>query len=63
LHQAVVVRLAPGLKYTAEAVQLTGTLSVGEDKDAQGYVSSVYRLEARHLVLLDAPEREVQGFK
>jgi hypothetical protein len=55
LHQAVVVRLGPGLKYTAEAVQLTGTLSVGEDKDAQGYVSSVYRLEARHLVLVDAP--------
>jgi hypothetical protein len=52
LHQAVVVRLRGLPHHSGAPVQVTGQLSVGEDRDADGYVSSVYRLEAAQVVLL-----------
>lgn len=52
LHQAVVARLHGQSPRSGQVVQVTGTLSVGEDRDADGYVSSVYRLDAVSVVPL-----------
>jgi len=52
LHQAVVVRLRGQPHHSGAPVQVTGALEVGEDRDPDGYVSSVYRLDAAHVVLL-----------
>lgn len=52
LHQAIVVRLQGLPHHSGAPVQVTGSLAVGEDRDAEGYVSSVYRLDAVHVVRL-----------
>ena len=52
LHQAIVVRLNGQDPRSGQVVQVTGALSVGEDRDTDGYVSSVYRLAAAHIVPL-----------
>lgn len=52
LHQAMVARLHGQSPRSGQVVQVTGTLSVGEDRDADGYVSSVYRLDAAQVVPL-----------
>ena len=53
LHQGIVIKSSdPKLKFRSTPIQVLGALEVGEDKDASGFVLSVYRMTADKVIAL-----------